>query len=214
LRVEDPGVSRWLRGADVPHGGSDQKRQAANHRVDRQGDPGRGRHHERSGRGNDTNLRGYDNHSCKHVPQPPREEHLQRASVAWQDCGRALVNLRQVESWMRRCGAATVWEKPRLTLASKPVIVNQSGVAISAGSSKIGGNPLKKRNLVSGPCGRNRSEPSMKARVGIRHGRGAARLRWPCARDWLRNPDVTEECLSFVMPQQQSARVLACGYGS
>lgn len=102
LDVEASGLLAQQRSAASPAGAQvgdrrqRQKAEAADRRVKQQRRRGWNRKRKGATDGNQAKCTGHQNQTCKHVLQPPREEHSQVASGAWQDCGRAWEFLRRI----------------------------------------------------------------------------------------------------------------------
>jgi hypothetical protein len=189
--------------------GGAQERQAAENRVDRQSEPGRRGQGKRRHHRHQPNNRRDENHSSQHVLQPPREEHCQGAGSAWQDCGRAWVNLRQVELRESRCWVDTERRPEGLVVTSIPHMHEQSLVARRRLDGGGGAQWPERRRPGS------RNSAAGDGCVGRGHGAlDAAIWRKINAVIWHRGPDVTEERLSFVMPQQHGVRGTEIGDGS
>jgi hypothetical protein len=213
LRSERPKIVLWLHRAHAPDRRRQEQRQTAHGRIGSQSDPGRRRQDQRNCRGDNAEFRGYEYHSSKHLPKPPRERLGQIERHAWQDCGRAWVNLRQVVFQLVRCKVTAESAKTGIGPAEEPLQVSQSRVAKrrwKAGSNnKVLKNgqfrdiwstlTVRRPGLTVAGCRANHQQANWSCRCHIAN------------RVW--SMDVTEDCLSFVMPQQQGAGVVVGGDG-
>jgi hypothetical protein len=209
LGAQRPGVPRCQRGPDIPERRSEKKRQAADPRVRRQREPRRDGHGDCDSQCRQANRRRQKHVSSKHVLPPPREVPDQGAVSAWQDCGPAWVNLRQVAKLPHRDETATVRRQEGLTKARSGKQSLQSWVAAARQNREKFRKILKIHDKIKGSTGLERCG-AVTMRVS-RSGGGAGAAIWHKAGGPVRpvTPDVTEDCLSFVMPRQQSAQVAA-----
>lgn len=92
--------------ADVPQGGGHQKRQAADRRVGREGNPERKREGDGQSHDDHSDYGRNKNEACDHFVQPPREVYEEDARSAWQQCGRALVKVRLEARFRGEFGSA------------------------------------------------------------------------------------------------------------
>ena len=209
LRPHERGARRGLGGTDAPERGHEEERQTAGGRVEGQCNPDRSGEGKRSRRRRQTNRCGQENQSCKHVPQPPREVPHQVARLAWQDCGRVRVNVRRLINHCGRCDTATVCRTAPTISAGNGPGVTQSRIEWPGMRCVCLRNILKRMDYfemavwVGEGC-------AARHRQSLCRDRGLAALwRKRVAFPGLRNQDVTEECLSFVMPQQHGTPVAA-----
>ncbi len=198
---------RTAMGHDRRH---DQQRQAASRRVKSNCHPGRNRQCEGPTRRHQPNHRRHQNHSSKHVLQPLREEQDQRARPAWQECGRPWENLRRPLRGFRRCNATTMRGDAAATRSGCGWDVRQPldvwpGLALqgSGNALKDMGNCMG--SVVGAWCRRDGS-----CCLWAGSSLDAAIWRETGGLDWPRTPEVTDDCLSFVIRDQQGAHVAVC----
>lgn len=194
-------------GTAASDGGERQQAEAADNRVKDQRQAGRHRECNRTAHGQKANHCGNENQTSEHVLQPPREGHRQFASHAWQDCGRPWVNLRRInrvagsgealgngEFHELTIGCVLVdYKQPEIVHGRKPfhhqfkyMKNNQNSAAVSQSAG-----PMSAR--VS------RAFRALPSHAAIWHKSGAGESR--------HTPELTDPCLSFVIPDQQGARV-------
>lgn len=85
-----------LDAADAPEGGGEKQGQAADRRVGDERGPERGGQGEAGCHGEDTCEGRNQYQTCQHVARPLHVRPAKTRGAAWQDYGRAWVNLRQV----------------------------------------------------------------------------------------------------------------------
>ena len=211
---QELGVPRQIRRADAAEGSCQNKCQTADDSVSHQRDHGRGRKDDHRGRSHRSNRCGHENHSCEHVRPPLRMLPVQTAGPAWQDCGRAWVNLRQVV-WRARRGEtdtggvlkAAAFGKPVLG-GAQPSVVAQVSFRRKIGSPLIGNGFLQSLARVrSGVIG-------LSEVLSVTMQIAAAIWRKPGAGVWPGITDVIEDCLSFVIPEQHGTSVAGCEDGT
>jgi hypothetical protein len=185
---------------DAGHRGGQQKCQAGDSRIAEQDGPHRKRQREGHGHRPHSDRRGHQNHPCNHLAHPPRVSHPKRVGGPWQDYGRALVNLRPVDR-----GTARVPQRRGKQPFSEGLRrVFARGLICVGGCIGIASKPLPAMGIS---CVGRGVQPDLLA--AGHEGFGA----WPRAAATCRNvkrcrgganPDVAEECLSFVIPGQQA----------
>lgn len=214
LGPQDMGDLRWLGRATGQDRGGDKQRKAADRRVKGQGNPGRNRKGEGPAHYHQPNRCRQENQTCKHVLQPPREEHDQRASSAWQDCGYAWENLRLSVRTQQRYAALESGRNRNSTARNSVPNILQSWVEFRTESRLRSGKMLKRKCFFGGHLfaaappsrGPALAWPRADGRVTIWH-----KVR---SSDRGRKPIATDDCLSFVMAEQQSARGAVCEDGN
>ena len=190
-------------GPDAPHGGGRQKCKAAHDRVGDHNGPDRKRQGQRHRDCAHSDHCGNQNHSCNHLTHPLCGVCSQGVGASWQDYVLALENLRCFDSLdparvgvVRAvsdvaCAARAGGGKVRLQVEARG-----SCARVLAKLLAFQGNfPL------AGPPSRSRS-PDGGGWIGGRPA-GAATCRKAKALSRQANPEVAEECLSFVIPGQQ-----------
>lgn len=186
-----------------------QEAEAAHRGVKQQSHPGWYRQNEGAGCDQKANHGGQDNLTCEHVLQPPREEHLQRASIAWQEYGRPWVNLRRVNRDAVGRKRALQPTSPSATTGSILPGSAQLRVANRRRCQRCIRKYMMANNKIqaSGPA----ISPAIcrEAWVGMGLTPPAAIWHKPGRPEMRHTPEVTDDCLSFVIPDQQGARVAA-----
>lgn len=201
---------RGLRRAQAQERRCKKERQAAHNRITDKDDPCRNREEDGCGHCHQPDRCGNENQTCNHVLQPPREEQDHAARIAWQDCGRAWVNLRSRDRAVQRGESVTGGETQGAILTRSKGSVAQPTVEMAPVCRGDVHNPL---NCISYHVNRasganDGSGPESRLPV-VLAGHGPARPR-PGDPDGPERQDVAAECLSFVMPQQQGAATADC----
>ncbi|KAF0115356.1 MAG: hypothetical protein FD150_1024 [Rhodobacteraceae bacterium] len=198
-----PSMRSALSGPNVPYRCADQKREAAYGRVGGQGDPGR------QGQGNgcthrdDPDCGGQDDEPGKHFAQPPREDWNQDARRAWREYGRVLVKVRRSSGAFQRIPGMQSRAKQGFSPLGGRRSVAQPRVDSCRSIVNVSGNLLKRntsikdRSILGGQVARSAANgpAGVRCAAAIRHDsviRNKAAIR-----------EVDEDCLSFVIPQQQ-----------
>jgi hypothetical protein len=144
------------------------------------------------------------------VLQPPREEQDHAARIAWQDCGRAWVNLRSRDRAVQRGESVTGGETPGAALAKLKGPIAQPTVEMTPVCRGDVHNPLNCISYhVNRASGANDGSGPQSRLPVVLAGHGPVRHR-PADPDGPEREAVAAECLSFVMPQQQGAATADC----
>lgn len=207
LLANHRGRLRDLAGTKAADGCQHQQGEAADDRIEQQRHPDRHRHRNRATRGHKANHRGYQYQTCEHFLQPPREEHHQRASVAWQDCGRPWENLRRINLTVGRLGWRWGTGIDLVTLRRLPRTKEQRKVARRLRGCGVDSRPLKTKGNMSDCAMDVRSPVLLLAWDWLRRHQAAAIWHKTGIPESLHTPELTDDCLSFVIPDQQGARV-------
>lgn len=195
--------------AEADQGCQCEQCQAAGHRVKRDRNPGRGRKSNCTGRDGYPNRCRNQDQSRKHLLQLQREPQGQVARIAWQECGCVWEILsseiraeRKFDTTARRRLGGN---NPKFSLDGflHPEVENPSRP--SNARDKI----LKRLHFVAGVGSAKRrsvADVDWADRCGRR---SAAIWHKPEGPDSPCNPALTDDCLSFVIPEQQGAGVVA-----
>lgn len=199
LRVQDLlGASRLV-GTHAHQQGRQHQREAADCRVADHNDPGRKRERRRSSHCHHPDRCRHQNQSCQHLTHPPRVSQGQPEGGAWQDYGRALVNLRRLQ----RAGTGPIRQRGPATTGRaipKPATVPGRDAAarlnVMAKCLFTGGSGAIRR--VAAGCALCLCRPAAAGVAAVMASPRAAKGAW-----WSGNPQLAQECLSFVIPPQQ-----------
>jgi hypothetical protein len=197
--------------ADAPHGGADQKREAAGDRVYSQGNPDWHGQSDAYTHGHEPDSSGQDEEPDKHFVQLPREECNQDARREWQEYGRVLVKVRRI---------IETFQKLEPAIPSEKRMISTYG-SISGGLQPRADSALRTARSANKPL-KGRAFRRLQPVYGVREVRsrttGLAGDR--CTAAMWRNfviaiaaaiPELDEDCLSFVIPRKQG--VAAAGHG-
>lgn len=194
-------------GAEIHDRRHEQQGQAAADRIEGERDPHRNRQGKGCGHHQQPHQPGHHDQSSEHVLQPPREEQDQRARPAWQDYGRLWENLRLPErARLQGCTTRKVIGRGIVAgrfsrIAFQPLIAAAPPLWISRR------NDLKNNEKNAGFGSPDPSRRWWSGRVAAQRGRDAAIWHKTGGPESQRTPEVTDDCLSFVIPEQQGARV-------
>lgn len=195
--------------AEADQGGQCEQRQAAGHRVKHDRNPGRGRKRNCTGRDGYPDCRRHQDQSRKHLLQLQRERLDQVASIAWQECG-CVWEILSSEIRPERMFDTTA----RRWVARNNPSFNRNGAVqpVVEGcirTSESHGKTLKSQYFFAGLAA---SDRDLDGAGGVRNRcgrRSVAIWHRPDGQDSPCNPALTDDCLSFVIPEQQGAGVAA-----
>lgn len=207
LLAQQRGRLKRVAGTAASDGGERQQAEAAHNRVKHQRQAGRHRECNRTAHGQKANHCGNDNQTSEHVLQPPREGHRQFASHAWQDCGRPWVNLRRINRLVGSGEARGNGAFHELTIGCMLVNHTQPEIAHGFRPFHLQCKYMKNNqntatvSQCAGPMNSrvSRAFRALPSHAAIWHKSGAGESR--------HTPELTDPCLSFVIPDQQGARV-------
>lgn len=207
LLAQQRGRLKRVAGTAASDGGERQQAEAADNRVKDQCQAGRHRECDRTAHGQKANHCGNENQTSEHVLQPPREGHHQFASHAWQDCGRPWVNLRRINRLVGSGAARENRAFHELTIGC--MLVNHTQPEIAHGFRPFHRQCKYMKNNQNTAAVSQSAVPmslrvsrvfrALPSHAAIWHKSGAGESR--------HTPELTDPCLSFVIPDQQGARV-------
>lgn len=189
--------------ADAKHGSGHQKRKAAHGRVADHDSPHRKRQGQRHSHCAHSNHCGNQNHPCHHLTHPLCGVWSQGVGAPWQDYVLGLEILRRI----KRVDLVRFWAIGTMPGATPLARADGSKALLQAEGRGSCGNDggkllaVKENPSLIGLSARH----LLAAGKGWMRGRkaGAATCRKPGALSRQANPEVAEECLSFVIPGQQ-----------
>ena len=202
LRAQDR-LTSGLSGPDAPHGGGRQKCKTAHDRVADHNGPDRQRQGQRHRDCAHSNHCGNQDQSCNHLTHPLCGSCGQGVGASWQDYVLELENLRCFLS----PGPARIGVVPAASDAACIARAGDGEVRLQVeecGSSENAGTKwlaFQGKFPLAGPPAQSLS-PGGAGWTGGRQA-GAATCRKAKALSRQANPEVAEECLSFVIPGQQ-----------
>lgn len=199
-----------LRGAEVQKCRQHQERQAADNRVERQRHQGGKRQGEGSARDHQANQGRRQDQTREHVHFPPHTKNTVSVVVVHGKIKAAFGRIYVAIS--RNTGAAPGGFRAvcRLTLACGTFKVDQPGGDFRMRLGRDRANPLKRNEFrrFASAGGGDLNTPAAVDGPGSRA--TAALWRKHSLPDVPCTPELTDVCLSFVMPEQQAARAAAC----
>lgn len=193
--------------AEAPQGGDQEKRQAADSRVSRCGNPDRHGQCDASNQEDDTDGGRKKHKACDHFLQLPRETYDKVARQAWQEYGRVLVKVRRGARHSGKIGPSRTRETWGNILLVVSGFATQSGREIGRATCDARGRSLningKARRPMAGEWWPTGWGPSARKRMGP----GASARPLPGGQNRDSDRELRDDCLSFVTPGQQGRSV-------